>query len=70
MDKEAFIEKIKKQSFWDTVHYYKQWNGYEVFIVGMDGSKGDLGEEQIILVKDKEERYATEIERLTILDYI
>lgn len=70
MDKEAFIEKIKKEGFWDTVYYDKKWNGYDVFIVGMDGNNGFLGEEQVILVKDDIERYATEIERLTILDYL
>lgn len=70
MDKKAFIEKIKNKGFWDTVHYYKKWNGYYAFVVGVDGSKGDFGEEQVILVKDNEERFATEIERLTILDYI
>ena len=64
----TFIEKIKKEGFWDSVHYYKKWNGYYAFIVGIDGNKGDYGEDQVILVKDDIQRYATEDERCEILD--
>lgn len=70
MDVKEFEKKIKKEEFWDTVHYYKKWNGYYAFIVGIDGSKGDYGEDQVILVKDDIQRYATEDERCEILDTI
>ena len=65
---QAFIEKIQKEDFWDFVHYFKKWNGYDVFIVGMDGSKGDLGDEQVILLRNGEKRYAIHEERDEILN--
>lgn len=68
MNKEAFIEKIKKETFWDFVDYYKEWNGYSAYLVGMDGTQGDLGGEHIILVNENIERYATEDEKNKILE--
>ena len=64
----TFIEKIKKEELWDSVHFYKKWHNYDAFIVGIDGSDGDYGEDQVILVKDDIQRYATEDERCEILD--
>lgn len=70
MDKEAFIEKIKKEDFWDYIHYFKEWNGYEVFIVGMDGTEADLGDDQVILAKDDSYKFATGKDRLKILEML
>ena len=70
MDIEAFIEKIKKEGFWDYIHYFKEWNGYEVFIVGMDGSEADLGDDQVILAKENSYKFATGKDRLEILEML
>ena len=68
MDKQAFIEKIEKENFWDYIVYYKQWKNFETFIVGMDGENGDFGEEQVILATEDSFRYATNEERKKILN--
>ena len=70
MDKDAFIEKIKKEAGWDYVHYFRKWHDYDVFIVGMDGSKGDLGDEQVILANGDTFKYAIGKERLDILELL
>lgn len=67
MNKEEFIEKIKKETFWDSVSYYKEWNGYNAYIVSMDAKDEDIGLEQVILEKNGEYQYAEAQENLKIL---
>ena len=66
MNKGAFIEKIKKENFWDYIDYYKEWKGYNAYIVGVDGRDCDLGLDTIILEKNGEYRYVTAKENLEI----
>ena len=67
MNKEAFIEKIKKETIWDFVDYYKEWNGYNAYIVSMDAKDEDIGLEQVILEKNGEYKYVDAQENLKIL---
>lgn len=66
MDKQTFIEKIKKEGFWEYVDFYKKWNDYNTYLVGVNGKDGDFGLDQIILEKNNKYRYATIKENLKI----